>query len=149
MKKIKYIFLSIASYSLFLFSFTVWAPLVLLFHKIGIAEKTAFQSSLKLWGRLTTSLMPCDLEIIGRENVDENKNYVFILNHQSILDITLALGYIPKNFVFLAKKELASFPIFGSVMKALQFIPVDRKNPKKAVQSLKMITLDDDNFGKY
>ena len=137
MKKIKLLILSIISYSLFLFSFTLWAPTILLLNKIGIVKKTAFQSSLKLWGVLTTKLMPCTLEVTGTEHVDKDKNYVFILNHQSMMDITLALGHIPKNFVFLAKKELASVPIFGRVMKALQFIPVDRSNPKKAIRSLR------------
>ena len=136
MTKIKILVLSLISYSLFLFSFTVWAPVILLLHKLKLVKISAFQTSLKLWGRMQTFLMPCKLEIVGAENIEDGKNYVFILNHQSMLDITLALGYIPKNFVFLAKKELASIPVFGRVMKALQFIPIDRSNPKKARESL-------------
>ncbi len=136
--KIKLFIRTICSYSLFAFSFTIWAPVVLLLNKMGLVQKTAFQSSLKLWGRLTTKIMPLNnLTIEGVENIDPDKNYVFLSNHQSIMDITLSLGYIPKNFVFLAKKELTKFPIFGSVMQALQFIPVDRSNPAKAIDSLK------------
>jgi len=136
MTKIKLLILSILSFSLFFFSFIIWAPTILFFHKIGFAKKTIFQTSLKLWGRMQIHLMPCDLEVIGAKNVKEDKNYVFLLNHQSMNDIPLALGYIPKNFVYLAKKELASIPIFGAVMEALQFIPIDRSNPKKAIKSL-------------
>ena len=57
-------------------------------------------------------------------------------NHQSDFDILIALGHIPGQFRWIAKKELFHIPVFGTAMKTAGYIEIDRQNHEKAMQSL-------------
>ena len=67
-------------------------------------------------------------------------NAIYIANHNSYLD-TPALAYcLPKEVRFLAKTDLAKFPVFGFVYKYL-VIAVDRHNFRSralALQEMKV-----------
>ena len=41
----------------------------------------------------------------GLENLDLNKQYIFISNHESILDIPIVLSQLPFNIIFLTKNS--------------------------------------------
>ena len=75
-------------------------------------------------------------DIFGLENIQNSKQYVFMCNHESALDIILGVATIPNKIVFLAKKELFRIPIFGLAMKALGMIKIDRQNPEIAIKSV-------------
>lgn len=69
------------------------------------------------------------LDIVG-VNVSSNRPALerpslFVGNHISYLDIPLLMSQLPVNFV--AKKELASWPIFGTAMKAVGTVFVERE----------------------
>ena len=81
-------------------------------------------------------LFKIDLKIIGRENLDENKNYLIISNHQSLFDIILYYAILKPNICFIAKKSLFRYPYLGSGMKILNHIPIDRSKYKLAYQSI-------------
>jgi len=57
------------------------------------------------------------------------KSYMFIANHTSMTDIMLMLYCIKNPFVFVGKRELARFPIFGFFYKRTCIL-VDRNNVK-------------------
>jgi 1-acyl-sn-glycerol-3-phosphate acyltransferase len=77
-----------------------------------------------------------DVRVEGLENIDPNRPYILAANHQSWFDIFAILGKIPGRFVFLAKKELLSIPVFGPAMAEDGHIPIDRSNRQKAIESL-------------
>lgn len=77
----------------------------------------------------------------GLENVDFAKPHVFVVNHQSMIDIPAMQYTLPVNIHFIAKKELLSVPFLGWYMKAAGMIPVDRKNGPEAVETLKKSAL--------
>jgi len=58
-------------------------------------------------------------------------------NHASFLDTLLALAYIPCNFRNIIKEEVFSIPLVGLVLRRSGEIPIDRKNPWKALRSLR------------
>ncbi len=67
----------------------------------------------------------------------KDRNYVFISNHQSQLDIpVLEVLLKDYNVRFLAKKSLFSIPFFGWGIRALGYVPVDREDPKEGLKSL-------------
>lgn len=67
----------------------------------------------------------------------KHRNYVFISNHQSQLDIpVLEVLLKDYNVRFLAKKSLFSIPFFGWGIRALGYVPVDREDPKEGLKSL-------------
>lgn len=61
-----------------------------------------------------------------------NEPVIFIGNHMSVFEtFAMASMLIPeKKPVFIIKKELLDYPLFGKVMRSIKYIAVSRKNPK-------------------
>ena len=87
------------------------------------------------WAKFIVRASLSRVSIEGKENIGAGP-YIIISNHQSIFDIFIAAGYYPLDFVFFSKKEVFKVPMIGRVMKHLQFIGVDRSNPRAAAKSL-------------
>lgn len=62
--------------------------------------------------------------------------FVFVGNHESLLDIPLVFAALPRPARFMAKKILFHIPFVGWNMWLAGFIPVDRANRKKAIAAL-------------
>lgn len=90
----------------------------------------------RLWGRLL--LLGAGVKVIvkDQENIDPNRSYIYMSNHQSNFDIPVLLAYLPVQFRWLAKVELFSIPIFGFAMKRAGYISIDRSDRKAAILSL-------------
>jgi 1-acyl-sn-glycerol-3-phosphate acyltransferase len=76
--------------------------------------------------------------VVGRDHIDPGGVYVYTPNHQSLLDapiVWLALGTPYRRVGFLVKTELERVPIFGTGIKAIGCIPVERGNRESAVAS--------------
>mmetsp|Transcript_1096 Transcript_1096/g.976 ORF Transcript_1096/g.976 Transcript_1096/m.976 type:complete len:187 (-) Transcript_1096:869-1429(-) len=69
------------------------------------------------------------------EHSEENQLLMF--THSSNLDPPLLTASWPYFSHFIAKKELFKIPIFGSLMKLVGHIPIDRANLKSAIHTLK------------
>lgn len=77
------------------------------------------------------------LDVRGLERVDFSKPHVFVVNHQSMLDIPVLFAALPVNLHFIAKKELFSVPFLGWYMTVSGMVPIDRRNTAEAIQVLK------------
>lgn len=88
------------------------------------------------WARTLLRIAGVRVQVIGEENVLTDRPQIFMSNHQSDFDIFAVLGHIPGEFRWIAKKELFRVPVFGHAMKAAGYIPIDRKNHAKAMQSI-------------
>ena len=66
----------------------------------------------KLWAKILLLISNTKVEVIGKENILYGKPQIFMANHQSDFDILIALGHIPGQFRWLAKKELFSHSYF-------------------------------------
>lgn len=62
--------------------------------------------------------------------------YILMSNHISHYDIPLIMLSIPGSIRMLAKKELFKVPIWGSAMRAAEFISIDRQNRAEAIKNL-------------
>lgn len=69
-------------------------------------------------------------------DIDWSKPHVFVMNHQSMLDIVCAFAAIPVNIRFVAKHTLSYVPFLGWYIWATQMVPVNRKDRSQAVGSL-------------
>jgi 1-acyl-sn-glycerol-3-phosphate acyltransferase len=81
-----------------------------------------------LWARLCLWLTGCRLQVSGRSNIDPQRRYIVMANHQSPLDIPVLLAVLPValRITFWAKKSLFSIPILGWAMRAMGYVPIDR-----------------------
>lgn len=85
------------------------------------------------------SLKTCfvKLRVLGIENIDPKKQYVFMSNHVSYFDIPAEALALPHQMRWVYKKELKTIPFFGWALKAIGHIMVDRGNKEQAIESLK------------
>jgi len=101
-----------------------------------IFGKNVYFHLARLWAKLNLILFTVRYEVEGMENIDPEKNYVFMGNHQSYVDIFLLIAIIDKNFLFMAKEELFKIPFFGFAIRSLGLIPINRGESRDALKSL-------------
>jgi len=89
------------------------------------------------WAKISLALALLRVHIVGQERLNPESPYIFMPNHASFLDILLVLAHVPHNFRFVVKKEFFSIPLFGLSLRSSGQIPMDRKNPWKALKSLR------------
>lgn len=79
-----------------------------------------------LWGRAVFWSNPSwRLSVSGREHLDPRTAYVFVANHQSLLDI-MALFALRRQFKWIAKRELFAIPLLGWAMALVGYIKLSR-----------------------
>lgn len=67
---------------------------------------------------------------LTQKNIDRKKQYVFISNHTSIMDVMLPCILMPHHpLCYVGKKELVKIPIFGIIYKRI-CVMVDRSSPR-------------------
>jgi len=76
--------------------------------------------------------------MIRRGNRPSKERYVYVANHISYMDTVLIYAAIPYYFRTLAKKEMASIPVFGFVYKQLAIL-VDRSSAHSRSRSLRLM----------
>ncbi len=83
-------------------------------------------------------LIGCSIGVSGRENIQDDKSYLFLCNHQSMFDLTLLFTTLaPLRPVFVPKKELAKgIPSISFVINRDGSAIIDRKNPKQSLRAL-------------
>lgn len=67
----------------------------------------------------------------------DNNAGLYILNHQSVLDIVAMEAITEKNLCWVAKEELFNIPLFGHLFKSCKMIAVDRENKQGLIKLLK------------
>lgn len=72
------------------------------------------------------------VHIQGREKISPGQTYVFLSNHQGNFDGPVLFHAIPRDWKALIKKEMMGLPVLSIVMKQVEFVPIERTNPKKA-----------------
>jgi 1-acyl-sn-glycerol-3-phosphate acyltransferase len=94
---------------------------------------------LALWGAKTW-LKACGarVNVTGRENLDPDRQYVFISNHRSYLDTAALFRYAGRRMGIVAKKELLKVPVLGQGMSFVNIIAIDRTNPERARRSMEI-----------
>ena len=96
----------------------------------------------RYWARAIFLSSGIKTKIIGLENLDSSKNYIFAANHSSSLDIPLMLGFIPFWIVPISKIELKWIPFLGWAMQMAGHVFVDRSKHENAMLSIKNIKND-------
>jgi len=85
---------------------------------------------------LVTSVAGVHLAVKGEEHLWTHRPAVFLINHQSNMDMFIASKLIRKDLTGIAKKELQNYPFIGQLMQAAGVIFIDRKNREKAIEAM-------------
>lgn len=68
------------------------------------------------------------IEVVGAERVPAQSPVIFVLNHPNgLVDPVFLLCLAPRNVSFLAKAPLFKMPVVGSLVRALDALPVYRR----------------------
>jgi len=115
-------------YVLMFFSIILLLPFLI----ISILREKWYRFFFKLariWAKIILYGMGFIPYVKYTQTIEKSKSYLLISNHTSMIDIMLML-YVSKNpFVFVGKKELANYPLFGFFYKRTCIL-VDRKDNK-------------------
>ncbi|MGH9467087.1 MAG: lysophospholipid acyltransferase family protein [Terriglobales bacterium] len=75
------------------------------------------------------------IEISGLELLPRGPAAIYMANHQSNLDPPILVSALPGNLALLAKKQLFSVPILGTVLRVGGLIPVERAGDREAARA--------------
>ncbi|HNT44949.1 MAG TPA: lysophospholipid acyltransferase family protein, partial [Syntrophorhabdaceae bacterium] len=107
------------------------ALLVALF---GDREETIHRMA-RLWAKMYLAVTGIEARIEGLERLG-SPPYVFMVNHQSALDIYALLAGLPLSFKWIAKRQLFSIPVFGWAIRKAGYISIDRENAREALKAI-------------
>jgi 1-acyl-sn-glycerol-3-phosphate acyltransferase len=84
-------------------------------------------------------LATCHIEVEseGLEHVHPARSYVFMSNHQSVIDTAAIVSTLPFSWRFVAKRELTWIPFFGWALAIGGHVIIDRGRRERAVASLR------------
>ncbi len=130
LKKIISIWLWTTGCLFFFFSFLIIA--VCLFF---LPKKVTFQIARFLFGILIR-IMGIKLKVTGQENINLEKRYLIMGNHQSLFDIFVVPAAIPLCFTGVEAAYHFKVPVWGYIIRKWGCIPIERNNLQSAISSL-------------
>jgi len=90
----------------------------------------------KWWSAFICHILLIPIHVEGRENLEPTTSYIFVVNHQSAMDVFLVCGFIHHNFKWMMKKELRKVPFVGIACEKAHHIFVDRSTPGKVKETI-------------
>ena len=91
----------------------------------------------KWWSRITCILSLCKISSRGHENLESDKSYVFVANHQGAFDVFLTYGFLNHNIIWMQKHSLRNLPLVGYASKMAGHVFVNNTNVTTRVATLK------------
>lgn len=123
--------------------FVVWAVVITIPAAIAQIITHQFRPTARnfklwsgLWGRGILASGGMRVRVVEETPLDPEQPYVFVSNHQNLLDILALAGHLPYPFGFVAKQELARVPMLGLAIRNSASVFLDRSDPRKAIESL-------------
>jgi 1-acyl-sn-glycerol-3-phosphate acyltransferase len=90
----------------------------------------------RVWARTLLAASLIRVRVEGADKLDPYGAYVFVSNHQSLMDIPAILAALPHQFRFFAKKGLYQIPFVGTHLKRAGHLPVDRSSARASLKSM-------------
>jgi lyso-ornithine lipid O-acyltransferase len=108
--------------------FLLWIALVVPIQMLMLAIGRGRYWAPPLFHRVCAMIVGMKIVVRGRRCDD--RPVLFVANHSSYLDITILGALIPGSFV--AKSEVAGWPLFGFLAKLQQTVFIERRNRASA-----------------
>ncbi len=80
----------------------------------------------RIWSRGLLWISGVRTVVVGKENVDFSRPYVFLANHQSYMDIPTLYAHLPVTFRIIAKASLFKIPFLGWHLERTGNMPLGR-----------------------
>ena len=116
---------------------TIPASIVQMITNVFTPTARNFKRWATIWARLILGPAGIRVTLQHTADLDPERPYVFLANHQNTLDILSLAAKVPHPFGYVAKKELTRVPLLGLAMRHSASILIDRSHPRKSLQSIK------------
>tara|TARA_R110002073_G_scaffold1364_17_gene9574 strand:+ start:1031 stop:1804 length:774 start_codon:yes stop_codon:yes gene_type:complete len=117
------------------FSTVVIGALIILLSGLG-APNFASRVFATAWAKLNSAVSMMTVTHKNMENLDPNRSYVIVSNHQSLYDIYVLYGFLGIDIKWVMKQELRAVPVLGAACEAMGHIIIDRSNTDAALNSI-------------
>jgi 1-acyl-sn-glycerol-3-phosphate acyltransferase len=114
-------------------AFTLWILVVLLLTLpvlwlclLVIPSGPRADRAAKRWSRAVLLLSTVRVRVTGREHLRGVGAGLLVANHASYIDPILLMATIPQPFHFIAKRQLADYPLIGTVIRKARHPTIDR-----------------------
>ena len=91
----------------------------------------------RFWSWLIIKTISSPIKVVGLEQIDTSKPYLYAVNHASALDIPVLYVYLPFQVRIVFKKELLSYPIVGWHLKRSGQVCINQQNPASSIGSIR------------
>ena len=98
-----------------------------------LTPKPATFYLLKYWSRLMFLWGFCPIKFDKKQLPSTKKPLIFIANHASYMDSILLISLLPKDVLFIGKKELLKLPLIHTFIKRLGYPVIDRVDFSKSI----------------
>jgi putative phosphoserine phosphatase/1-acylglycerol-3-phosphate O-acyltransferase len=88
------------------------------------------------FGDLAAAIAGVELEVRGERNLWSARPCIFVFNHQSNADVFIVAKLVRRDVAGIAKKELRSIPLLGSLAEQGGLVFVDRARTHDAVRAM-------------
>ncbi len=113
--------------------FLVMIPTLLLPYERFMVVTGKSWMVMTLW--LFRKIIGVEFEVRGRENIPATGGYLVASKHQSAWE-TMAVAYEFPFPTWVLKRELMWVPLFGSYLKAVELIPINRGQRSKVMREM-------------
>jgi 1-acyl-sn-glycerol-3-phosphate acyltransferase len=90
--------------------------------------------------RVALRIVGCQHSVEGLEHLDGVGAAILASNHTSYVDIAALVSLLPMDFLFVAKREVLSWPLIGTLVRRGRHPTVDRWDPRHSVVDARAIT---------
>ena len=132
----------------FLISFFLSAAIILIISLIGLPFKfKTFSFFVNIFTKnmvIILKIFQIKIEVVNSQLATKN-GYLYASKHQSMFE-TIYYNHLFYNPAYILKKELLSIPLFGTYLKKLGMIAIDRS---QGIQSLRFVNEQASNYSKF
>ena len=75
------------------------------------------------------------VKVLRKNNLNKEGVFIFVSNHNSLLDVPFCAIVTPVTFRYLSKEELVKIPLFGYIIRKL-YLSVNRKDEESRAHSM-------------
>lgn len=108
-----------------------------LFSRAGKWRDKLVFSVFRKWGKRICRLGQVKLEILGAENVEPGKTYLFAVNHMSPMDIPVICAALKEKAAFVANSIFLRIPVFSYWMRKSGAVFVEQGKPEMEMKAFK------------
>lgn len=114
-----------------------WISVALLLYAVTGDRNRPLRMAARCWAPGLLGGAGARLQVEGLDNVDWSRNYLFVANHQSVIDICALFRATPVPLRFLLKQEMTKVPFVGWYARAMGMVFIDRSNKRAATAFLR------------